>query len=213
VKILIADDDAVCRGLLHATLVARGFEVTAASDGAEAWEKLQVEEAPSLVVLDWMMPRMDGVVLCRKLRAEARQRPLYVILLTSNSSKEDISRGLDAGADDYIIKPFDRQELLARVQVGIRVLLLQRSLADRVLELEAALSRVKQLQGLLPMCCYCKNIRDDNNYWQQLEHYLAANSNAQLSHGICPSCFEKVVEPQLRGCSKRGQTRAKFEGV
>jgi response regulator RpfG family c-di-GMP phosphodiesterase len=106
--------------------------------------------------------------------------------------------GLDAGADDYVVKPFDQEELRARVQVGIRVLKLQRSLADRVTELELALDRVNQLQGLLPICCYCKRIRDDRNYWHQVEAYIENHSDAQFSHGVCPECIEK-----LRGQIKR----------
>lgn len=106
-------------------------------------------------------------------------------------------RGLDAGADDYIIKPFNREELRARVKVGVRILDLQNNLAGRVSELERAMAGVKQLQGLLPICCYCKKIRDDQNYWQQVEGYISRHSEAQFSHGVCPDCFEKIVKPEL----------------
>src|SRR5438105_4818844 len=105
--------------------------------------------------------------------------------------------GLGAGADDYIVKPFEREELRARVQVGFRMLALQAALADRVRELEEALTRVKQLQGLLPICSYCKKVRDDRNYWQQVETYIEGHSDAQFTHGICPECREKYVEPEL----------------
>src|SRR5205823_6467310 len=121
----------------------------------------------------------------------------YLILLTAREAKEDIVVGLLNGANDYVTKPFDRNELEARLQVGRRVLELQHSLATQVRELEEALCQVKLLQGLLPMCCYCKKIRDDNNYWQQLEHYLSEHSDARFSHGICPECWENKVEPQL----------------
>src|SRR6267143_149516 len=117
--------------------------------------------------------------------------------LVSRDSRDDIVSGLQAGANDYVTKPFDFDELRARMQVGERVVQLQRSLAERVQELEAALTKVKMLQGLLPICLYCKKIRDDQNYWQQLDKYVADHSEARFSHGICPECYEKVVKPQL----------------
>jgi DNA-binding response OmpR family regulator len=105
---------------------------------------------------------------------------------------------LTAGADDYIIKPFDRAELKARISTGERILRLQAELAARVKELELALANVKLLQGLLPICCYCKKIRNDQNYWQQVDSYIADHSEAQFTHGICPECREKILEPELQ---------------
>jgi len=128
---------------------------------------------------------------------EAQTQPVYIILLSARSGQEDKIHGLEAGADDYITKPFDRDELRARVQVGIRVLELQGALAHRVRQLEEALSRVKQLQGLLPICSYCKKIRNDRNYWQQVEGYISERSEAQFSHGICPECYAQYVQPEL----------------
>ena len=196
-KILIADDDLTSRRLLEATLKRRGFDVVATTDGLAAWEHLQAPDGPPIAILDWVMPGLDGLELCRQVRAAALVRPLYLMLLTGNNRKEDITAGLEAGADDYIVKPFDRDELTARVQVGVRLVQLQQHLADRVQELEAAMSRVKLLHGLLPMCCYCKNIRDDQNYWRQVEHYITAHSDVRFSHGICPDCYKNVIEPQL----------------
>lgn len=196
-KILIAEDDPVSRRVLAATLTKFGYEVAMAVDGAQAWALLQHEDAPQLAILDWMMPELDGVELCRRVRLIPTATPPYLILLTAKTGKEDVVAGLDAGANDYLTKPFDREELRARVQVGAHVLELQKTLATRVAELEAALERVKQLQGLLPICSYCKLIRDDQNYWQRLDSYLMEYSEVQFSHGICPDCYEKVVQPQL----------------
>lgn len=196
-KILIAEDDPVSRRVLVATLNKFGYEVVVAADGAEAWDALQNADAPHLAILDWMMPEIDGAELCRRVRALSTSTPPYLILLTAKSSKEEVVVGLDAGANDYLTKPFDRAELRARVQVGEHVLELQGNLAARVRELEAALSQVKQLQGLLPICSYCKKIRDEQNYWHRVESYLSEHAEVEFSHGICPACYTDVVQPQL----------------
>jgi len=196
-RILVAEDQSVSRHILVANLCKWGYDVTAVEDGTRAWEALQAEEAPQLAVLDWLMPGMDGIEICRQIRQSPHTRPIYLILLTARRGQEDKIQGLQAGADDYITKPFNREELRARVQVGIRVLGLQGALAQRVRELEEALSRVKTLQGLLPICSYCKKIRNDRNYWQQVEGYISDHSEAQFSHGICPECYARFVQPEL----------------
>ena len=187
-RILIADDDPASRRLLEATLTRWGYEVVVTSDGEQAWQAVESADPPPLFILDWLMPAMDGVDVCRKARARKNARSAYIILLTSRSSKEDLIAGLEAGADDYVTKPFDPQELQARLHVGCRVIELQRTLAARVEELEAALSREKHLQGLLPICCYCKKIRDDSNYWHQVESYVTQHANVHFSHSVCPEC-------------------------
>jgi len=197
-KILIAEDEAVSRRLLQASLTRWGYEVTVAHDGAEAWSALQSREAPSLLILDWLMPGLDGIDICKGLRESEREQPPYIILLTSKTDKGDIIRGLEAGADDYITKPFDSGELRARVQVGARMIHLQEKLARHVRELTEALSRVRQLHGLLPICGYCKKIRDDQNYWHRVETYIADHTDVLFSHGICPDCTEQIkAEMQL----------------
>ena len=196
-KILVAEDQSVSRHILVANLRSWGYDVTAVEEGTRAWDVLQAEEAPQLVVLDWLMPGMDGIEICSRIRGSPQTRPIYLILLTSRGGQQDKIHGLQSGADEYITKPFNREELRARVQVGIRVLELQGALAQRVRELEDALSRVKTLQGLLPICSYCKKIRDDRNYWQQVEGYISDHSEAQFSHGICPECYARFVQPEL----------------
>lgn len=206
--ILIADDDAISRRMLEATLQRWGHRVLAVPDGQSAYEALSRNDAPLMAILDWMMPHLDSSTICRRLREDPAKRFLYIILLTARTDKQDIAAGLVSGADDYITKPFDREELQARVNVGIRMATLQQKFAERVAELEEALKRVKQLQGLLPICCYCKCIRNDENYWQRVEVYISEHSNAHFSHGICPKCFETVIKPQLReqGVSTEGGT-------
>jgi phosphoserine phosphatase RsbU/P len=196
-KILIADDDDVSRLALEAMLTKRGYDVASAADGIEAWEAFQEEDAPQMAILDWMMPGLDGVEVCRRVREDPRLKAVYLILLTSRESKEHLLEGLRAGANDYVTKPFDRDELQARVNVGVQVVQLRWDLVARVRELEDALARIKQLQGLLPICSYCKSIRDDQNYWHQVEAYFKAHTETNFSHGICPGCWDTVVKPQF----------------
>jgi DNA-binding response OmpR family regulator len=197
-RILIAEDDSVSRHLLETTVKRWGYSVLVADDGEEAWHLLQNQEFPMLAILDWMMPGMDGLEVCRLARSRDTRQPLYIILLTARGRREDVVAGLQSGADDYLTKPFDQEELHARLQVGVRLIELQQSLAERVKELEVALSKVKQLQGLLPICSYCKKIRTDQNYWQQVETYLGQHSEAQFSHSICPECYENIVTPEIK---------------
>jgi len=196
-RILIAEDDLVSRRLLEATLGKWGYQVVSASDGLQALDAVSKGSLPELAILDWMMPGMDGPDVCRSLRERPDGAGLYVILLTAKTAREDVVAGLEAGADDYITKPFDREELRARVRVGERVVELQRKLAERVRALEEALANVKQLQGLLPICSYCKKIRHDGDYWQQVEQYVTERADVQFSHSICPSCYEQHIKPEL----------------
>jgi diguanylate cyclase (GGDEF)-like protein len=130
VRILLAEDDAVSRRLLQAVLEQWGYEVILASDGAEAWQVLSGERAPLLAILDWVMPEMDGIEVCRRLRADEEPPYIYAILLTGRSEARDVVQGLDAGADDYITKPFDSNELRVRLRAGRRILELQSALLD-----------------------------------------------------------------------------------
>jgi phosphoserine phosphatase RsbU/P len=192
-NVLIAEDDRVTAEILARALQRWNYETTILCDGAQAWEHLRRTIAPTLVILDWMMPGMDGPDVCRRVRAELPLANMYLLLVTARETRSDVIAGLDAGADDYVIKPFDPDELRARLAVGVRVLTLQQKLAERVDELEAALSNVKQLRGLLPICSYCKRIRGDDHYWQQVEGYIVEHSDAQFSHGICPACYATVT--------------------
>jgi DNA-binding response OmpR family regulator len=202
VNAIIADDDPVTRTVVARPLEQWGFDVTLAADGAAAWQHLEAVEGPTLAVLDWMMPHLSGPDICRRLRALRPTSNVYVMLLTSLEGRGDMVAGLDSGADDYVVKPCAIDELRARVQVGRRVLELQQRLTEQVADLQAALARVKRLHGLLPICSYCKRIRGDNQYWQQVEAYIAERSDAQFSHGICPPCYE-VVSKEIDAVAAR----------
>jgi sigma-B regulation protein RsbU (phosphoserine phosphatase) len=192
-RILIAEDDLVSNRVLSCTLAKWGHDVVGTCDGRAACDILERDGAPKLAILDWMMPELDGAEVCRRIRALSPPEPTYIILLTAKDRAEDIVAGLESGANDYLVKPFDRRELLARVRVGERMVSLQHDLAQRVNELQAALAQVHQLRTLLPICSYCKKIRDDGNYWHQVEGYLSAHTGVQFSHGVCPGCYEGLV--------------------
>src|SRR5882724_2593203 len=207
-RILIAEDDPTSRLLLDTVLKRKGYDVVAATDGIQAWELLQAEDAPLIAILDWMMPGMDGSEICKRLRTTQRSVQTYVILLTAKSAKDEIVAGLQSGANDYITKPFVREELLARVQVGMQMVSLQQALADRVRELEEALTTVKQLEGLLPICANCKSIRDDGGEWNRIEDYVSEHSQAVFSHGICPSCAHQLYPEEYGRIVSRTSTEA-----
>lgn len=196
-RVLIAEDDETSRLVLTANLKQWGYEVLVATNGQEALDQLEQPDPPMLAILDWMMPVLDGVEVCRRVRANPALKSAYLILLTAKGTEESIVQGLEAGANDYVAKPFKRRELQARLRVGLRVIQLQDELVRHVAQFEAALEQVKELQGLLPICSYCKRIRDDHNYWEQIDTYVAEHSKAEFSHGICPDCYEKIVKPEL----------------
>ena len=188
-EILVAEDSRASRALLEALLKKWGYDVLSVCDGDEAWAVLKSEDAPKLAILDWMMPGKDGADLCRDVRQLKVDELIYIILLTARGRKEDITEGLSAGANDYVIKPFDNNELRARIQVGCRVIDLQTALVSRVEELKEALSQIKTLQGIIPICMHCHKIRTDEEAWQKMEAYMEEHSEAQFSHSLCPDCL------------------------
>jgi DNA-binding response OmpR family regulator len=201
-NILIAEDDDVIRTMLGDLVRQWGFNMASADSGDAAWEQLQSVTEPTIVLMDWQLPGMLGDEICRRVRAELKGRFLYLILLTAERvSAQDLVSGFASGADDFLTKPFDPRELRARLQVGERTLGLQATLQRRIAELEAALAQVKQLKKLLPICCYCKKIRDDADYWHEVEQYMSSHADLEFTHGICPGCFEKHIKPHLRSGS------------
>lgn len=192
IDVLIAEDDLTSRVLLENVLRKWGYNVTSTANGEEAWEVLtQRENAPRLLILDWMMPGMDGIELCRRIRQEYPGKAAHIILLTSLSEKQDVVMGLEAGANDYIVKPFDNAELMARVNAGRRFVELQTALEQRLRQLEEALSHIRTLQGIIPICMYCHKVRKDAASWQHIEHYIQEHSGVFFSHGICPECMRQ----------------------
>ena len=191
-RLLIAEDDPVTARILDQLSQSWGYETQLVKEGRESLEALQRSGGPQLALLDWMMPGLDGPEVCRKVREAGGTN--YLILLTAKTHQADIVAGLDAGADDYLVKPFDPAELHARIKAGIRILDLQAKLAAHVKELEEALGNVRRLSGLLPICSYCKAIRDDSDYWHRVEEYVTEHADVKFSHGICPKCLEAAYK-------------------
>lgn len=197
-RVLIAEDDSVARTLLASTLKKWGYEPIQTTDGQQALAILTEDSAPRIAILDWVMPHLEGVEVCERVRELHPVSPPYMILLTSKSDPADVLKGLAAGAHDFMSKPFDPAELQARLRSGLRTVKLQDSLHRRVRELEVANQEIQHLRGLLPICSYCKNVRNDENYWEKVESYFVKNVGLRFTHGVCPDC-QKEVERKLFG--------------
>jgi|SRR5882724_5473737 len=181
-RILIAEDDLLSRTLLGATLKRLGHDPVVVADGQEAIETYRRTHFP-LVISDWVMPRVDGLELCNLIREERRQNYTYIMLLTVLEGTQNLLEGLKAGADDFITKPFNEDLLVARIMVSERIVNVQ--------------NVNRAFAQLIPICSYCKKVRNDSDYWQRLDEFLLDQPDLQLSHGICPACYENTVRPEL----------------
>jgi DNA-binding response OmpR family regulator len=183
VKILAVEDDSVARAVLRQALRRLGHDVVEAGDGDAAWQLLQADPA-RVVVSDWTMPKSDGLELCQRIRKQTDVEYVYFILLTGrDATTENQKAAADAGVDDFLTKPLDFSELWMRLRV-----------AERILRYT---TQVRQLEQMLPICSYCKKIRDDQNYWQQIEGYISERTGSDFSHSVCPDCYQRVVIPEL----------------
>ncbi|PKN18831.1 MAG: response regulator [Deltaproteobacteria bacterium HGW-Deltaproteobacteria-6] len=190
-RLLIADDDANTINLLRKYLTQWNYDVVTAGNGLEALEIIKGENSPEIIILDWLMPGMDGIEVIRNVRQMKSSSPPYIILFTVRDEKGAIIEGLDAGADDYVTKPFDKDEFHARIRVGERYVRLQNALAQRIKELQDAIAQIHTLRGIIPICSFCHKIRNDQKSWERLEKYIGDHSEAEFSHGICPECAKK----------------------
>lgn len=189
-RVLLAEDEPVTRRMMESQMTGFGFEVVSVDDGLKAWETLQSNDAPQLVVLDWNMPGLDGPDICRRIRMSPRSGYTYMLLVTARNAKADVVAGLSAGADDFISKPVDMDELNARLRTGERVVRLEQALAQQVKELKAAAEHVRELQGMIPICMHCKRIRNQSQIWEKVETYIESRSGAKFSHALCTECLE-----------------------
>ncbi|MBI4747391.1 MAG: response regulator [Acidobacteria bacterium] len=183
-KVLIADDDEVTRTLVQLSLERAGYEVIVTCDGEEALAALKADDAIRIVVSDWEMPRLNGVELCQKVRAFRQNDYTYFILLTAvHTDDHHYYQAMEDGVDDFLLKTMATKTLRLRLKVAERILGFTR--------------QINQLKELLPICCYCKRIRDDNDYWQQIDEYIHDQTGTDFSHGICPNCYDSRVKPML----------------
>lgn len=196
-RVLIAEDHDSARRALKNLLEWKGFSVTSVADGNEAMEILTAEDAPAIALLDWEMPGMTGPEVCKAVRSKKGGAYIYLIIITAREGEEGVTEAMAAGADDFVRKPFGVPEVVARIRNGQRMLRLERSLAARIAELESSLEESRQLKRLLPICAYCKSIRNDSDYWQQIESYIHEHTGADFSHGVCPTCMERVMREEF----------------
>lgn len=182
-KILVAEDDLISRNLLTKTLKQFGHEVIAFDNGADAWAEFDANPV-RVIVSDWLIPGVDGLDFCRNVRKRSKTEYTYFILLTANvQGKDTYKEAMNAGIDDFLAKPLDRDQIWMRLRV-----------AERILKYATT---IQALESMLPICSYCKKVRDDNNYWQQVETYLSNRINTSFSHSVCPTCYEKEVKPEI----------------
>jgi DNA-binding response OmpR family regulator len=184
-KLLIAEDDPFFRRLLQQVLASE-YELSLVEDGSQALETLQSAASPRLAILDLFMPLMSGPQVCRKVR-ELGVPDRYLMILTAKNSAADILWGLRAGADDYVTKPFDPEELRARVRVGRRVIELQDELKAKEALLGESIERQREMSQLLPICLSCHKVRSDAGYWLEVERYVEQHA-ASACAGPCPWC-------------------------
>ncbi len=175
--VLLVDDNPQNLQVLGQTLQNSDYEIAMALSGKEALRFLE-DENPDIILLDVMMPEMNGYDVCKKLKENDKWKNIPVIFLTAKTEVDDIVAGFDAGGVDYISKPFNSRELIARVKTHI--------------ELKNAREEIYNLRGIIPVCASCHKVRDDNGYWDQVERYISKHSHAQFSHSVCPDCIEKL---------------------
>ena len=181
-KVLIAEDDPVACRVLEATLVKLGYEPVIATDGKDAWTIIKAENL-RIVVSDWLMPRLDGLDLCRRIRIRGGDYVYFILVTGQTATEENMKIAADAGVDDFLSKPVRLQDLWVRLRVAERIL--------------GFTTQVKELESYLPICGYCRKVRDDKNYWQQIEQYIGTRTGTSFSHGICPECLEKVRKSEF----------------
>ncbi len=190
-SILVIDDNPDNLRLLAGILEEQHYKVRLAPNGARALATIE-KEAPDLVLLDIMMPDMDGYEVCRKLKENELTAGIPIIFISALHDMIDKVKAFSLGGVDFVTKPFNSEEILARIKTHLSLHFLQLQMEKKNSELQKALDEIKTLRGILPICSSCKNIRDDNGYWNQIESYIHDHSEAEFSHSLCPECANKL---------------------
>ena len=179
----IVEDDSSTRRLLENLTSLLGYKIESYADGSEAWDAFSATH-PQIVISDWKMPGMDGLELCRRLRERQSDTYTYFILVTAQRrSRSNMETALEAGVDDFLKKPIGSEEIWNRLRVAERILSFNR--------------QVKTLESLIPICAYCKKVRNDDDLWEQIEQYVNERTGADFTHSICPPCMDTHVRPQM----------------
>ena len=197
-RILIVDDEEMLLLYLSKRLKKHNYDVVTCLSGEEALEKVKAFDF-DVVILDVILPGIDGYEVCRRLKSDKKTSGIMVLILSVRKTVEERLKGYEVEADDYITKPYDPEELLAKIRILLR---LKNALDERdriIHKLQEALSKVKTLSGLLPICSSCKKIRDDRGYWKQIEDYIREHSPANFSHSICPECAKRLYPEFYKG--------------
>ncbi|MCU0289304.1 MAG: response regulator [Acidobacteria bacterium] len=189
--ILIIDDVPKNLQVLAKMLDKKNYRVSIANSGFQALKMIE-KVLPDLILLDILMPGMNGIEVCQKLKESPAAGEIPVIFLSAKTKSEDIVEGLKAGGVDYVTKPFNLPELLARVETHLELKRRRDTEKKLIAQLQAAIAQVKKLSGLLPICCKCKKIRDEKGSWHELEDYIQSHSEADFSHGLCPTCSQEL---------------------
>jgi PleD family two-component response regulator len=191
VKILVVDDDPYILSITARVLHTTGCQLITAASGRECMASVR-NDRPDLILLDMVLPDMSGMEICRKVKTDPQYKRTYILFFSGlRTDSMEQANGLNIGADGYIVKPITNSELLARVNAFLRIIRAERERDRLIVELKQALSKIKQLSGLLPICSHCSKIRDEEGSWNKLETYIEANSEADFSHSICPECAER----------------------
>ena len=191
IKVLVVDDDPESLFAMTRNLRSVGYRVFEATTGDEGLRTARIER-PDLILLDVMLPDADGMVLCSQIKADPDFDGTFVVLASGKKiTSMDQADGLILGADGYILKPISNDEFIARVNAFVRIIRSEKERNRVIIDLQEALAKIKTLSGLLPICSYCKNIRDDVGYWNKIETYIKEHTLAEFSHGICPECAKK----------------------
>ncbi|MDQ3000159.1 MAG: response regulator [Fibrobacterota bacterium] len=187
-KILLVEDDPVSLSLCRNFLEKLGHEVEAVDDGEKAWHYVKTKGV-QIVISDWNLPGLSGLDLCRKLRNRPSHEYAYFILITTYHGDQRLTEAMDAGVDDFLTKPLDLQALTVRLRVANRILDFHRQIGT--------------LQELLPICMYCKKIRKEKTYWENVETFFSAHTGADFTHSLCPDCYVEKVKPELDSLKKQ----------